>query len=119
LVEQRGDIHHIFPKKYLTDNGFEQKLYNQVANYVYTEQSTNIKIGKMSPQEYFAKVKKEIAGTKRDITTIDSEVLLKINLEENDMPSSVLENTHADYEGFLLARRKLMASKIKDYYQSL
>src|SRR5690606_4253350 len=60
LIEQRGDIHHIFPKKYLINNNYPQKQYNQVANFVYTEQSTNIKIGMMSPYEYIEKVKSEI-----------------------------------------------------------
>ena len=35
LIEQRGDIHHIFPKKYLQKNGVDnRKDYNQIANYV-------------------------------------------------------------------------------------
>ncbi|MEO7046626.1 MAG: DUF262 domain-containing protein, partial [Ferruginibacter sp.] len=119
LIEQRGDVHHIFPKKYLMDNGFEQKLYNQVANYVYTEQSTNIKIGKMSPNEYFKKIKDQIAKSTFDITTINDEKLLFENLKENEIPVSLLTNTHENYEDFLLERRKLMAKKIKKYYQSL
>src|SRR5690606_14568774 len=52
LIEQRGDIHHIFPKKYLSDNGYLPRQYNQVANFVYTEQATNIKVGKMPPKDY-------------------------------------------------------------------
>ncbi|CAN5651705.1 DUF262 domain-containing protein [soil metagenome] len=119
LIEQRGDIHHIFPKKYLIDNGFEQKLYNQVANYVYTEQSTNIKIGKMSPSEYFFKVKEQIEKGIFDITTLDAETLLFENLQENEIPVSILTNTHENYEDFLLERRKLIAKKIKEYYYSL
>lgn len=119
LIEQRGDIHHIFPKKYLMDNGFEQKLYNQVANYVYTEQSTNIKIGKMSPSEYFKKINEQINNKTYDITTIDSEALLHNNLIENQIPISILDNTHENYEDFLLERRRLMAKKIKGYYYSI
>ena len=45
LIEQRGDIHHIFPKKYLQKNGLDnRKDYNQIANYVYTQSEINIKI---------------------------------------------------------------------------
>ena len=45
LVEERGDIHHIFPKKYLQSNGFNNRnQYNQIANYVYTQQEINITI---------------------------------------------------------------------------
>lgn len=119
LIEQRGDIHHIFPKKYLVINGYEQKLYNQVANYTYTEQSTNIKIGMLSPIDYLNKVKTQIKEGVFDITTIDNETVLLENLKDNEIPLSILENTHADYETFLLERRKLMANKIKKYYYSL
>ncbi len=52
LIEQRGDIHHIFPKSYLSKNGYSKTQYNQVANLVYTEQSTNIKIGDKAPKIY-------------------------------------------------------------------
>lgn len=35
LIEQRGDIHHIFPKKYLQKCGIkERSLYNQIANCI-------------------------------------------------------------------------------------
>jgi hypothetical protein len=119
LIEQRGDVHHIFPKKYLIDNGYEQKLYNQVANYVYTEQSTNIKIGKMSPADYFLKIKEQMAAGVLDITTLDDKELLLENIKDNEIPLSILTNTHENYEGFLLERRKLIAKKIKEYYRSL
>lgn len=33
LIEISGDIHHIFPKEYLKEHGFEKNLYNQVANW--------------------------------------------------------------------------------------
>src|SRR5690606_9307665 len=56
LIEQRGDIHHLFPKKYLMNNNYPQKAYNQVANYVHTEQATNIKIGMAAPTDYMLKV---------------------------------------------------------------
>lgn len=37
LVEQHGDVHHIFPKQYLKENGLSRGMYNQVANYVYVQ----------------------------------------------------------------------------------
>jgi hypothetical protein len=119
LIEQRGDIHHVFPKKYLVNSGYDQKLYNQVANYTYTEQSTNIKIGMLSPIDYFNKIKTQIKDRVFDITTIDSESALLDNLKEHEIPLSILTNTHENYETFLLERRKLMANKIKEYYYSL
>ena len=36
MLEERGDIHHLFPKKYLIKNGIASKgMYNQIANYAY------------------------------------------------------------------------------------
>lgn len=57
LIEQRGDVHHVFPKDYLAKNGFNKIKYNQVVNYVYAEQAINIKLGNASPKVYMEKSK--------------------------------------------------------------
>ena len=31
MLENRGDIHHLFPKKYLTKHKLERGMYNQIA----------------------------------------------------------------------------------------
>ncbi|MFQ6600641.1 DUF262 domain-containing protein [Flavobacterium sp. C3NV] len=119
LIEQRGDVHHIFAKKYLMNNGYAQKSYNQVANLVYTEQATNIKVGILTPEAYLNKVKSQIAVGINEISTIDSEINLHENLMNNDIPCFIEEATHLDYERFLEERRKLIAKKLKAYYQGL
>lgn len=119
LIEQRGDIHHLFPKKYLSTKNFLQKLYNQVANFVYTEQATNIKIGMMAPNQYMAKVKAQIENRILDISTLDSEEALHENLLQNDIPLSIIDADASHYEEFLKERRLLMAQKIKTYYERL
>lgn len=119
LIEQRGDVHHLFPKKYLSDNGYTQKMYNQVANFAYTEQSSNVKVGKMEPAIYMANVKEEIANNAFEITTIDNEDNLLSNLSANDIPEAFATSTHEAYKNFLKTRRQLMAKKIKNYYLNL
>ena len=119
LIEQRGDIHHIFPKKYLMNNGFPQKAYNQVANFVYTEQATNIKVGMLNPQDYLSKVKAQIESNTNEISTLDSLKGLNENLIANDIPGIIETASHSDYETFLENRRKLMANKLKAYYEQL
>jgi hypothetical protein len=119
LIEQRGDIHHIFPKQYLINNNFDLKQYNQVANFVYTEQATNIKVGKLPPVEYCTKVKEQIKDGVIDISTIDNEQLMAKNFEMNDIPLSVMSAYFDDYDTFLSDRRKLMAKKIQEFYQNL
>ncbi|WP_299618832.1 DUF262 domain-containing protein [uncultured Tenacibaculum sp.] len=119
LIEQRGDIHHIFPKQYLIDNGYSQKAYNQVANFVYTEQATNIKVGKMPPIEYLGKIETQINESINEISTIDNKDALEDNIKANDIPFFIKEATHQDYTRFLEERRKLMSKKLKAYYEGL
>ncbi len=119
LIKQRGDVHHLFPKKYLTDKGYPRKMYNQVANLVYTEQATNIKIGKMPPRAYMQKVASEIDNNTFNISSIDTPEQLKDNLITNDIPAMMGSAIDVDYENFLVERRKLMSKKIKSYYHDL
>jgi hypothetical protein len=119
LIEQRGDVHHIFPKKYLMNNGYSQKAYNQVANFVFTEQATNIKVGMLTPKDYLDKVKAQIEAGTNEISTLDSTSTLQENLINNDIPSIIEEASHLVYEDFLEERRRLMAKKLKGYYESL
>lgn len=119
LIEQRGDEHHLFPKRYLEKNNFSQKEYNQVANYVYTEQYTNIRLKDTEPKQYFADLKAAIEAKTLKIATVDDWNDLLVNLEENEIPRSILEGTSTDYNDFLTARRQLMATAIKNYYYSL
>ena len=37
MIEQKGDVHHIFPREYLKSKGMSRSEYNQVANYIYTQ----------------------------------------------------------------------------------
>lgn len=119
LIEQRGDIHHLFPKKYLIENGYSPRQYNQVANLVYTEQSTNIKIGKMPPKDYLNKTKTEIENGIFNISTIDDVSLLEENLTVNDIPQILFDADFDSYNDFLKERRVLMANKIRQYYENL
>lgn len=119
LIEQRGDIHHIFPKQYLTKHHFTPKQYNQVANYVYTEQATNIKVGMQAPIEYMTKVTLGVQNSNYELSHIQSIEALHENLKENDIPLSLHDSTHDTYDHFLNLRRKLMAQKIKAYYEQL
>jgi hypothetical protein len=44
---------------------------------------------------------------------------LKTDLSANAIPENLYSKQDYDYQDFLLARRKLMAKKIKQYYFSL
>lgn len=119
LIEQRGDIHHIFPKQYLASFGHKPKSYNQVANYVYTEQATNIKIGKHSPSDYLGRVSEQIETGTQDICSLETHEQLKTNLVENDIPEELPSMSEPDFDKFLQTRRTLMAQRIRHYYHQL
>lgn len=119
LITHRGDIHHIFPKDYLKENGLKKGLYNQIANYVYMQSEINVQIGKKSPDAYFAALKKQCNGGRLVFGGIDSLKELKDNLKSNCIPEDIFEMNIANYEEFLTKRRLLIAQKIRDYYVSL
>ena len=119
MLEHRGDIHHINPKAYLKKNGHTRGSYNQLGNYVYMQQETNIAVGAQSPADYLAVVKEQCeTGVAKYGGITDYKDLVK-NFEENAVPIELLEDGMSDYVEFLQARRLLMAQKIRDYYFSL
>ncbi|MCF8210910.1 MAG: DUF262 domain-containing protein [Rhodoferax sp.] len=119
LVAHLGDVHHIFPRKMLKDAGKSRSEYNQIANYVYTQDSINIKIGSKSPHVYFAKVLSQCNGGPLTYGAINTEQLLRENLTANCLPEATLSMGIADYAEFLRQRRILMAEKIRAYYFGL
>jgi len=120
LVNLGGDIHHIFPKQYLVDNGFDKHEYNQVANYAYLDTPLNIKIGKKAPKEYLNEALNAIKDAQEtSFKAIKSEAEFYQNLEDNCIPAEILEMDCSNYQAFLEARRTKMTALIKDYYYSL
>lgn len=120
LIEQRGDIHHIFPKKFLQKNGVNnRKDYNQIANYVYIQSEINIRISDTAPCKYMEKMLGQVAGEGLAYGGIMSEEDLKKNLAENCVPEEFVKMDIWDYAVFLEKRRTLMAQYIRDYYKSL
>lgn len=119
LITLGGDIHHIFPKEYLKENGFEKNKYNQEGNYVYLDRPVNISIGKMAPKIYFSLAFEQCSTGEIKCGAITALDQLKDNLATNCIPLDVVNMDYTNYENFLDERRKLMAKKIKDYYYSL
>jgi hypothetical protein len=120
LIEQRGDIHHIFPKKYLQKNGINnRKDYNQVANYVYTQSEINIKIKDDAPCDYMERMKAQVAGEGSYYGGIISQEDLEKNFAENCVPVEFMDMDISDYQVFLDQRRRLMAAYIRKYYEGL
>lgn len=100
------DLHHLFPKEYLKKLGYKTKLINQVANLVYLEYKDNIPIRDKPPKDYWPELVKEFYRDENDIDIY----------KKYDLPKDFYE---MDYEEFLIERRKLMANKIKNYFEAL
>ena len=119
LIEQRGDVHHIFPRDLLKKKGLSRGQYNQIANYVYTQSEINIKIGNKPVAKYLSEVKNQCNGGSLTYGGITKLTSLYNNFKQNAIPDTIFEMTLEDYPGFLLERRNKMAKKMRIYYNSI
>lgn len=129
LILNRGDKHHIFPRKDLQGLGLSRGRYNQIANFVLAQSEINIAIGNKPPERYFIELREQIGGGKKKYGGITDQADLLANFEENAIPNWMLdisENSDMSkearlqrYEQFLNERRKLMALKIKRWFEGL
>ncbi|MBP8114165.1 MAG: DUF262 domain-containing protein [Chitinophagaceae bacterium] len=119
LISLRGDIHHLFPKDYLKKYGLERSKYNQIANYVYMQSEINIKVGNKPPKDYFEVIITQMQDNNKHVSGLSTHQEFLDNLKMNAVPSDIMQMSIDDYNDFLTARRRLMATKIKEYYHSL
>ena len=100
------DKHHIFPKHYLEEIGYEDdRDRNQMANFTYLDYQTNIDIGDDAPIEYVSKYREKLG-----------EEGYRKACAENALPDNF---ETMEYPEFLIARRTLMAEIIKKGYEKL
>ncbi len=119
IIKIKGDVHHIFPKDYLSKNGtYETKKINEICNYAYIDTNVNIDISDDAPKDYFNFVLKNSVSD-NTYGFFKSQNAFYENLKENCIPKEVLNYTYKNYDKFLQSRRKLIANYIKDYYESL
>lgn len=118
LLLNRGDKHHLFPRKYLQRGGHTRGSYNQIANLVLAQSEINIAIGDDAPGSYFARLREQVSGGPRQFGGITDPRQLQENLRQNALPASLLEG-EPPYETFLAERRRLMALKIRDWFHAL
>jgi hypothetical protein len=119
LIEIKSDVHHIFPRDYLKKNGLNRWQYNQIANYAVAQSEINIAIGNKEPYVYFSELLEQCSGGKKRYGNITNLADLKSNLAMNCVPADVEHMTVQDYPVFLAERRKLMAQKIRTYFEGL
>lgn len=119
LVEVKSDVHHIFPRDFLKKHGLPQSQYNQIANYVIAQSEINIAISNKEPATYFREMREQVNGGPKRYGNITDPSRLSENLYMNCIPDRVTDMGLEDYPAFLEERRKLMAAKIRTYFESL
>ena len=84
-----------------------------------TDVTNLLAIGAKDPEKYFAEILSQIETGKSRYGGIKDKAELHSNFEENCIPLAMLKAGVLPYEDFLKERRKLMAQKMKKYFQSL
>ena len=90
LITYRGDVHHLFPRKYLKGNDLNRFQFNQIANLVYMQQEINIKIGSKSPDIYFKEILDQFTNGKLKYGALESLTELEHNMEQHCIPKDIL-----------------------------
>lgn len=120
LITLMGDVHHIFPKQYLRKSGYNDKRqYNQIANFTYLDTQVNKAISTDAPCVYF---KNAVDACRTGVSLYgnitDVDILYK-NMEDNCIPAEIVSMDYTNYDNFLISRRRMMARKIRLYYEHL
>ena len=119
LLLNRSDVHHVFPRNYLKKQGLPRGRYNQIANFVLAQSEINIAIGDRPPEVYFGELAAQCDGGTKTYGGITDAAELRANLRTSCVPESMLDGPIPDYDDFLDQRRKLMAQKIKTWFEAL
>ena len=119
LLMNRSDVHHVYPQKHLKSQGLSRGQYNQIANFVLAQSEINISIGARAPDVYFAELADQCNGGKKRFGGITDQAELRANLRMSCIPDAMLDGDVPDYDEFLEQRRKLMALKIKQWFEVL
>lgn len=120
LITLMGDVHHIFPRQYLRKSGYNDKRqYNQIANFTYLDTQVNKAISNDAPCVYFKNAVDACStgvSLYGNITDVD---ILHKNMEDNCIPAEIVSMDYTNYDNFLISRRRMMARKIRLYYEHL
>ncbi len=119
LLLNRGDKHHVFPRKHLKGQGLSRGRYNQIANFVIAQSEINIAIGDKPPEMYFAQIAEQVNGGGKRYGGITDPACLRENFEQHCLPAGLLEGRVPAYDDFLAERRRLMALRIKQWFEVL
>lgn len=119
LILNHSDVHHLFPQNFLKKRGLSRSRYNQIGNFAVAQSEINIAIGDKAPTVYFRELLEQCGGGQRKYGAITDRAQLGENLREHCIPEGVFGELAEDYDRFLEERRKLMAARIRGYFDRL
>lgn len=119
LLMNRSDVHHVYPRNHLKRQGLARGKYNQIANFVLAQSEINIAIGDKAPEKYFSELAEQCASGKKKYGGITDSADMRANLRMHCLPEALLDGAIPDYDSFLEQRRRLMALKIKQWFETL
>lgn len=119
LLLNRSDVHHVYPKEHLKGQGLSRGRYNQIANFVVAQSEINIAIGKKPPSRYFRELGEQCRGGEKKYGGITRRSEMLANFRMHGIPEEMLDGEIPDYDDFLAERRKLMALKIRSWFEAL
>lgn len=119
LLLNRSDVHHVYPREHLKKLGLTRGRYNQIANFVLAQSEINIAIRNTAPEKYFEELAEQCSGGRKKYGGITDLEEMRANLRMNCIPEAMLDGEIPSYDDFLNERRRLMAQKIKTWFEAL
>ena len=119
LLLNRGDKHHVFPRKHLQRRGLGRGRYNQIANFVMAQSEINIAIGDKAPEQYFTELAEQVQGGPTLYGGITDKEKLRKNYAAHCLPASLADGIVPEYDDFLDERRRLMGLYLKKWFEEL
>lgn len=102
FTDEKIDIHHIFPKDYCIQKGYDKRLWNSVVNKTPISASSNREIGGSAPSVYLEKLEKKGSVTAADLNGY---------VETHWIDHTLLRNN--DFQKYFVDRAKKLLSAIE------
>ena len=119
LLMNRSDVHHVYPRNYLKSQGLARGRYNQIANFVLAQSEINIAIGDKAPESTSASWPSSAMAARRSTAASRVVSTWRPIFEMHCLPECLLNGKIPSFDDFLEGRRKLMAHKIKQWFEVL
>lgn len=84
-IEERSDIHHIFPQDYCEKMGYDKRKWNSIINKTPIFFSTNRYIGGVAPSEYISKIVRNKGLAEQEILSFINTHFINTEMLINDI----------------------------------